>query len=315
MSLNIDELIYSLQNSRQNTLRYGENPHQKAVFIGNLDNYLEQMNGKELSYNNLLDIDSAIALVREFNEPVFAIIKHNNVCGIASSEDAIICYKKALAADPISAFGGIFISNRNIDIDLANEIDKIFFEILIFTTISDDALNILSSKKNRILLKIKDSIISPNYYIRSVLNGILVQELDKKEIVEQDLVLKTSRISAEREINDLIFANKIVKHLKSNAIAIVKDMQLLGMGCGQTSRIDALKQAIDKAKQFGFDLKDSVMSSDAFFPFCDAIELAKEVGISAIIEPGGSIRDAEVIEASEKNNISLYFTGTRHFRH
>lgn len=301
-------------NGSEKTLRYGENPHQIASFIGDFDAAFEQINGKEVSYNNLLDIDAAINLINDFNQTTFAVIKHNNACGLASDENHLSCWKKALEADPISAFGGVLVTNKKISLDVADEINKLFFEILIAPDFDNDALNILSSKKNRIILKNKGIICSEKQY-RTSLNGVLVQNRDLKIVTENELNFVTENRPSKEEIQDLLFANIIVKHTKSNAIVLVKNNQLLASGIGQTSRVDALKQAIEKAKSFNFNLNGAVMASDAFFPFADSVEIAHNNGISAVIQPGGSVRDNETIDFCNKHNIKMVFTGFRHFKH
>ncbi len=302
------------ENSEIKKLRYGENPHQDAVFYGSLDKTIKQLSGKKLSYNNLLDIDSAINLIKEFEDPTFAIIKHNNVCGLSSRKKLKNAWKDALQADPISAFGGILITNTELDIDTANEIDKLFFEVIIAPSYNQKALNIISSKKNRIILINK---IFPNEkrIRRTILNGIVEQSFDSKTDEESDLKNVTlKKITNDQKI-DLLFASKICKHSKSNAIVIVKNKQLISSGVGQSSRVDALRHAIYKAKSFNFNLKETVMASDAFFPFPDCVEIGSNVGISAIIQPGGSINDKLSIESCDKKEIAMVFTGFRHFKH
>ncbi|RMG80158.1 MAG: bifunctional phosphoribosylaminoimidazolecarboxamide formyltransferase/IMP cyclohydrolase PurH [Bacteroidetes bacterium] len=298
------------------TLRYGENPHQKGVFFGNWNEWIEQLNGKEISYNNLLDIDAALLLMEEFKneEPTVAILKHNNACGLSTRSTLLEAWTAALAGDPVSAFGGVIISNTAIDILTAQEIHKLFFEVLIAPDFMPDALELLSSKKNRILLKSKH-IQLPKYSFKSALNGVLFQERDAKTENETDLKPVTHKQPSEAEIKDLIFANKIVKHTKSNAIVLAKNRQLIASGTGQTSRVDALEQAIKKAEHFGFDLSGAVMASDAFFPFPDCVEIASKKGIRAVIQPGGSIKDQESIDYCNKHNIAMVFTGIRHFKH
>lgn len=315
-SSNYDNEIfqYFASNQQIKTLRYGENPHQNAKFIGNLDANFEQLNGKEISYNNLLDIDAAIDLISDFSEPTFAIVKHNNTCGIASDNSLKMAWEKALASDPISAFGGIIICNRKIEKEVADEINKLFFEILFAPDFSTETLEILKSKKNRIILK-DNNLETTKTQQKSVLNGILHQEKNQKIIEKSDLKFVTQNVPNESEISDLLFANIVVKHTKSNAIVIVKNKQLIGVGMGQTSRIDALKQAIEKAKSFNLDLKNSVLASDAFFPFADAVEIAYENGINTIIQPGGSINDQKVIDFCNENEIKMVFTGVRNFKH
>lgn len=310
-----DTLIHNFFEGNKSTpLRYGENPHQKGTFHGNLDDLLEQLNGKELSYNNILDIDAAINLISDFEDPTVAIIKHNNPCGVASRNSLINAWKDALAADPVSAFGGIIISNKRIDEETAVEMDKIFLEVLIAPDFDTAALKILQTKKNRIILKQKNTLPKTNL-TRTVLNGKIEQDKDTIILKKEDLKLVTDNAANNSQIEDLLFADKIAKHTKSNTIAIAKNRQLLGIGCGQTSRVDALKQAIAKAKNFGFDLADSVMSSDAFFPFLDCVEIANNEGINSVIQPGGSIKDDSSIAYCNKNNMSMYFSGIRHFKH
>jgi len=296
------------------TLRYGENPHQQGVFYGNLDELFEKLNGKELSYNNLVDIDAAVALIEEFREPTFAILKHTNACGVASRPNLLSAWTDALACDPVSAFGGVLICNGEIGEDTAEEINKLFFEVLIAPAYTEEALHILTSKKNRILLKRKP-IALPTKQFKTLLNGVIEQEKDA--VIEGPDAMKsvTDRQATERELNDLYFANKIVKHTKSNAIVLAKEGQLSASGVGQTSRVDALKQAILKAKTFGFDLNGAVLASDAFFPFSDCVEIAAEAGITAIAQPGGSIRDQESVDMANKKEVAMVITGVRHFKH
>jgi len=293
-------------------LRYGENPHQQALFKGNLDELFTQLHGKEISYNNLVDIDAAIQLISEFKEITFAIIKHTNVCGIASRTSIADAWKDALAGDPESAFGGVLVSNSLIDKETATAINEIFFEVLIAPVYEKDALDILQSKKNRILLQQKKSPEGSEQY-RSLLNGVLIQSVDKGNVSKWEEA--GARESTEMEKQDLIFANIVCKHLKSNAIALVKNKQLVGKGCGQTSRIDSLRQAIEKARQFKFDLKGAVMASDAFFPFNDCVQMGHEAGIAAFIQPGGSVRDKDSIDYCKQNGLAMVMTGMRHFKH
>ena len=301
------------------TLRYGENPHQQASFKGNLDELFTQLHGKEISYNNLVDIDAAIQLIREFNDNTFAIIKHTNVCGVASRQHVADAWNAALAGDPESAFGGVLISNRLINKEAATAINEIFFEVLIAPVFEKEALDILQSKKNRIILQLEPKIenVVPTEVVmemhRSLLNGVLIQTADEGNYLEWRE--EGGRETTAEEKQDLIFANLVCKHLKSNAIALVKNKQLLGKGCGQTSRIDALRQAIEKAKQFNFDLNGAVMASDAFFPFNDCVKLGHAAGITSFIQPGGSIRDKDSIEYCKQNNLAMVMTGMRHFRH
>ncbi|MBT8244514.1 MAG: bifunctional phosphoribosylaminoimidazolecarboxamide formyltransferase/IMP cyclohydrolase [Winogradskyella sp.] len=297
-------------------LRYGENPHQKGFFFGDFDAMFAKLHGKELSYNNLLDVDAAVNLILEFkNEaPTFAILKHNNACGFAQRKTIHQAYVDALAGDPVSAFGGILISNTEIDKATAEEIHKLFCEVVIAPSFSDEALEILKGKKNRILLILND-IELPKTTVRTCLNGALVQERDDKTDRTEDLKSVTKKAPSLNEIEDLIFASKICKHTKSNTIVLVKNKQLCASGTGQTSRVDALNQAIHKAQSFNFDLKGAVMASDAFFPFPDCVEIADNAGIVSVIQPGGSIKDELSINYCDANNVSMVFTGTRHFKH
>lgn len=295
-------------------LRYGENPHQEGMFFGDLNAYLEQLHGKEISYNNIGDIDAACALIDDFEDTTFAIIKHNNACGLASRESLKQAYIDALAGDPISAYGGVLVTNRPIDKETAEEMNKLFMEICIAPDFSEEALTILKSKKNRILLKRKQTEV-PSYQFRSALNGVLVQQKDIIVEKPEDMKSITSTILTPEQQKDLSFANKLVKHTKSNAIVLAKNSQLIASGTGQTSRVDALNQAIKKAETFGFDLKGAVMSSDAYFPFADCVEIAHNSGITAVVHPGGSIRDNESQEYCEKHNMAMAITGFRHFKH
>lgn len=314
-----DNPLNVIGTGEQTVLRYGENPHQQAVFYGRLDEVFTQLHGKEISYNNLVDIDAAIELISEFgtgNEngsPVsFGIIKHTNVCGIAQRETTIDAWKHALAGDPESAFGGVLVCNAPIDKLTAEAINEIFFEVLIAPSFNEDALQVLQSKKNRILLQLKNTTTTKKIY-KNAVNGTLVQGKDAVNFEKWDEV--GARASNEREKEDLVFANIVCKHLKSNAIALVKNRQLIGKGCGQTSRIDALRHAIEKAKQFNFQLEGAVMASDAFFPFNDCVMMGHQAGITAFIQPGGSIRDKDSIEFCLANNLAMVITGVRHFRH
>lgn len=295
-------------------MRYGENPHQKGTFFGNFAEMFDQIHGKEISYNNLLDIDAAVSLIAEFTEPTFAILKHNNACGLASRDTIANAWKDALASDPVSAFGGVLITNGNIDKTAAEEIDKIFFEVIIAPSYDDDALAILRQKKNRIIL-IQKCENKATVQFRSILNGALVQDRDLKVETTEDLKQVTEKAVNPSQIEDLLFANKIVKHSKSNAIVLAKGKQLCASGVGQTSRVDALKHAIEKAHSFGFDLNGAVMASDAFFPFPDCVEIASKAGVNAVVHPGGSIRDNESIEFCNNNGIAMVITGFRHFKH
>jgi phosphoribosylaminoimidazolecarboxamide formyltransferase/IMP cyclohydrolase len=296
-------------------LRYGENPHQQGIFYGKLDELFEQVNGKELSYNNLVDVDAAVQLINEFEgneDAVFAIIKHTNVCGIASRKTVKEAWDAALAGDPESAFGGVLACNKPIDHATANAINEIFFEVVIAPSYSDEALAILRSKKNRIIL-VQEKKAATHTQYRSLLNGVLQQQNDEGNYLEWKE--SGGRETTETENNDLVFANIVCKHLKSNAIALVKNKQLVGKGCGQTSRIDSLRQAVEKAKQFKFDLNGAVMASDAFFPFNDCVQMGHEAGITAFVQPGGSIRDKDSIEYCVQNKLAMVITGMRHFKH
>jgi len=295
-------------------LRYGENPHQEGVFYGKLDDILEQLHGKQLSHNNLLDVDAAINLINEFTEPTFAIIKHNNACGIASREKLINAWNDALAGDPVSAFGGVLVTNTMVDESTAKEINQLFFEIIIAPSFEKKSIEILETKKNRIILQMK-AFCFPKTQFKSVLNGVLEQSRDNKIETEADLKIVTKTVLTGLEKKDLLFANKIVKHTKSNAIVLAKNGQLLASGMGQTSRVDALKQAIKKAKDYGFDLNGAVMASDAFFPFPDCVILAEAEGVLAVIQPGGSINDKESITFCDHHEMAMALTGFRHFKH
>ena len=304
----------SFENGK--TLRYGENPHQKGTFYGDLDSFFDKLHGKELSYNNLLDVDAAVNLMLEFKEanPTFAILKHNNACGVATRETISKAYTDALAGDPVSAFGGILISNTQIDKETAQKIHTLFCEVVIAPSYSDEALEILKGKKNRIIL-IQKQFEVPSSQFRTILNGVLVQDKDSISDNKKDFKTVTNTSPSEIQIDDLEFASKICKNTKSNTIVLAKNGQLLASGTGQTSRVDALNQAIHKAKSFGFDLKGAVMASDAFFPFPDCVEIAGNEGINAVVQPGGSIKDELSINYCNENTISMVFTGTRHFKH
>lgn len=295
-------------------LRYGENPHQRGVFFGNLEATLEKIHGKELSYNNLQDVDAAVALIQDFDEPSFAILKHNNACGFASASTIKEAWELALACDPVSAFGGVLIANREIDEETATSINELFCEVLIAPGYSAKALVILQSKKNRIIL-IQRKRVETRWSFRSMLGGVLLQETDRAVETAQDCKVVTSLAPTKEQTEELLFAGKLVKHFKSNAIVLARGRQLLASGIGQTSRVDALKQAIEKARSFNFDLHGAVMASDAFFPFADCVTMAAEAGIKAIIQPGGSIRDAESIEKANELGIAMVMTGVRHFKH
>lgn len=312
MSSSLNE--FSLRISPENALRYGENPHQKASFYGNLQELFDQLNGKELSYNNLLDIDAATGLIGEFKEPTMAIIKHNNPCGLASRANVFQAWTDALAGDPVSAFGGVIACNSMIDKATAAEIDNIFFEVLIAPAYENEALELLCAKKNRIVL-VQKSNNRPQQHIRSSLNGILVQDRDDVISTPDDLQQVTVAAGSAEDIQDLIFAEKIAKHTKSNTIVLARNRQLIGIGCGQTSRVDALQHALAKAKTFGFDLHKAVMASDAFFPFPDCVEIAGTAGIHCVIQPGGSIRDNASVAYCDANQMAMYYSGKRHFRH
>ncbi len=311
-----DDSVYKASIQQSSILRYGENPHQKGIFYGDLNAIFDKLHGKELSYNNLLDVDAAVSLMREFKatEPTFAILKHNNACGLASRNTLIDAYKAALAADPVSAFGGILISNTEINVATANEIHKLFCEVVIAPSYETEALNILKGKKNRIIL-IQKKVEFPTTQVRTLLNGVLYQEKDNITDKKEDFVYATNKKPSTSQLEDLEFASKLSKHTKSNTIVIAKDKQLLASGTGQTSRVDALNQAIHKAKTFGFDLKDAVLASDAFFPFPDCVEIAGNEGVNAVIQPGGSIKDQLSIDYCNNNKIAMVFTGTRHFKH
>lgn len=295
-------------------LRYGENPHQKAVFYGNIDEVFEKLHGKDLSYNNLLDLEAGLNLIREFDEPTFAILKHNNPCGLASRQTVAEAYQAALAGDPVSAFGGVFVCNKNIDIATAQEINKMFFEVIVAPDYEEGVLEVLFSKKNRIVLKLKSNDFPERIY-KSALNGILMQERDNHSETAVDFKTVTNKNIDKQEVEDLIFANKIVKHSRSNAIVLAKNKQLYASGIGQTSRVDALKQAIEKARSFEFDLNGAVMASDAFFPFADCVEIANTAGITTVIQPGGSIKDQDSIDYCNSHDMAMVFTGYRHFKH
>jgi len=309
-----ESLKASYKNGKE--LRYGENPHQKGMFYGDFNSMFEQLHGKELSYNNLLDVDAAVNLILEFynDMPTFAILKHNNACGLASRNSLLNAYKDALAGDPVSAFGGVLISNKSIDVETAEEINKLFCEVVIAPGFEESAIKLLKSKKNRILLVLKNTDLN-DQQLRTCLNGVLTQDKDSLTDSATDFKTCTEKSPNKSEIKDLEFASKICKHTKSNTIVLAKNLQLISSGTGQTSRVDALKQAIEKSNNFKFDLNNSVMASDAFFPFPDCVEIAHKSGISSVIQPGGSIKDDLSIEYCNKNNISMVLTGTRHFKH
>jgi phosphoribosylaminoimidazolecarboxamide formyltransferase / IMP cyclohydrolase len=313
---NRDEGIQAFRESidASYSLRYGENPHQKGVFFGDPDLIFDKLHGKEISYNNLLDLDAALSLIDEFESTTFVIIKHNNACGVASRENAVTAWKDALACDPVSAFGGVIVTNVKVDETTAVEIDKIFFEIIIAPEYSPSALVILKQKKNRMIL-VRKQKGRDEYTFRSLLRGVLWQQRDNSTESAIDMKPVTKRSPRPEELDDLVFANIIVKHSKSNAIVIAKNRQLCASGIGQTSRVDAMKQAIEKAGTFGFDLKGAVMASDAYFPFADSVEIAHKAGITAIVEPGGSVRDQDSIDYCSSNGVAMVFTGVRHFKH
>ena len=308
----VEELRIAFDDSK--AMRYGENPHQKGTFYGDFDAMFEQLHGKEISYNNLLDIDAAVSLISEFTDPTFAVLKHNNACGLATRSTIAEAWKDALAGDPVSAFGGVLITNGTVEADAAEEINKIFFEVIIAPAYTPEALEILKQKKNRIIL-VQKSPLATTRQFRSCLNGALVQDRDLKIETPEELKQVTAKAVSPAQVADLLFANKIVKNSKSNAIVLAKDGMLLASGVGQTSRVDALKQAIEKARSFGHDLNGAVMASDAFFPFPDCVEIAGEAGITAVIHPGGSIRDAESVAYCDAHDMAMVTTGYRHFKH
>ncbi|GAB3910363.1 bifunctional phosphoribosylaminoimidazolecarboxamide formyltransferase/IMP cyclohydrolase [Larkinella knui] len=296
------------------SLRYGENPHQQATFYGDLNAMFDQLNGKELSYNNLVDVDACVSLIDEFTDTTFAIIKHTNACGVATAPTAKEAYLNALACDPVSAFGGVIITNAKVDLETAEELNKLFMEILIAPDFDEDALKVLGSKKNRILLKRKPVEFSPKMF-KTLLNGVLEQDKDRQTETASQFKTVTEKAPTEEQQRALEFALKICKHTKSNTIVLANDGQLLASGVGQTSRVDALRQAIEKARTFGFELKGAVMASDAFFPFSDCVEIAGDAGISAVVQPGGSIRDKDSIDACNQRGMAMVTTGVRHFKH
>lgn len=311
---NEDTRAFKHSITEHEVLRYGENPHQEGVFYGKLNDMFDQLNGKALSYNNLLDIDAAVNLIGEFDETTFAILKHNNACGVASRENLLDAWKDALAGDPVSAFGGVLITNRTIDSSTAEEMNKLFCEVVIAPDYDAEALELLKSKKNRIILKQKP-VALPQKQFRTILNGVLEQDKDSKSDTLNDMTKATLLEPTAEQKSDLIFASKICKNTKSNTIVFAKNKQLLSSGVGQTSRVDALTQAVVKAKAFGFDLNGSVMASDAFFPFPDCVELADNEGIKAVIQPGGSIKDQLSVDYCNEHGVAMVFTGTRHFKH
>ncbi|EEI92145.1 phosphoribosylaminoimidazolecarboxamide formyltransferase/IMP cyclohydrolase [Sphingobacterium spiritivorum ATCC 33300] len=306
--------VFKQSEQTAQVLRYGENPHQKGVFYGNLDAMFDKLNGKELSYNNLVDVDAAVSIIDEFEEPTFAILKHTNACGVASRPTVKQAWTDALACDPVSAFGGVLITNREVDAETATEINNLFFEVLIAPSYSEEAKAILTAKKNRIILVRKD-VKLPQQQFKTLLNGVIQQDKDNTVENPDQMTSVTNVKPTAEQLEDLYFANKIVKHTKSNTIVFAKDGQLLASGVGQTSRVDALKQAIEKAKSFGFNLNGSSMASDAFFPFPDCVELAAEAGIAAVLQPGGSIKDQLSIDMANEKGLAMVTTGVRHFKH
>jgi len=310
-----ESLTYLRQSaSPAQILRYGENPHQQGIYYGDFEAMFEQLHGKAISYNNLLDIDAAVNIIGEFEETTFAVLKHNNTCGLASRENLLSAWKASLAGDPVSAFGGVLIANRPIDIKTAESINQLFFEVLIAPVFEEEALNILKAKKNRILL-VQKQPVKNTHISRTVLNGILYQQKDQSMEDKAVWNFASAKQPDESEAADLLFANKAVKHLKSNGIALVKNKQLVGMGCGQTSRVDALKHAITKAELFNLSLEGAVMASDAFFPFPDCVEIAHKAGVKSVIQPGGSIKDKDSISYCDQNDMAMVLTGVRHFKH
>lgn len=295
-------------------LRYGENPHQQGAFFGTLSDAIVQLHGKEISFNNLLDIEAAMQLIADFSEPTFAILKHNNACGVATRSELLHAWQDALAGDPVSAFGGILVTNRTVEADVAERMNDLFFEVCIAPAYSPAALEILKQKKNRIIL-INKNVALPKQQFRSLLHGVVVQDRDVRTESKQDMKTVTKKSPSEAEMNDLAFAVRLVKHTKSNAIVLAKGGQLLASGTGQTSRVDALQQAIAKATRFGFDLTGAVMASDAFFPFPDCVEIAHSAGISTVIQPGGSVKDQDSIDAADRLGMAMVTTGVRHFKH
>jgi phosphoribosylaminoimidazolecarboxamide formyltransferase / IMP cyclohydrolase len=315
-NFNENENIKSFKQSirQSNGLRYGENPHQQGTFYGNLSDMLEQLNGKELSYNNLVDVDAAVAIIEEFEETAFVILKHTNACGVATGNSVSEAYQKAFAADTVSAFGGVLITNKKVDKVAAEALHSLFFEVLIAPEFDEEALKLLKGKKNRILLKQKHKLKLTQQF-KSLLNGVIEQDRDLKTDSIEDLKTVTKSEPTDSDKRALVFASKIAKHTKSNTIVLAKEGQLLSSGVGQTSRVDALNQAIHKAKAFGFDLNGAVMASDAFFPFPDCVEIAHGEGIMTIVQPGGSIKDQDSIDFCDKNDMTMVFTGVRHFKH
>jgi phosphoribosylaminoimidazolecarboxamide formyltransferase/IMP cyclohydrolase len=306
--------VFKQSVKQAQTLRYGENPHQQGTFYGNLDEMFTKLNGKELSYNNLVDVDAAVALIDEFTEPTFAILKHTNACGLASRATVLEAWKDALACDPVSAFGGVLITNQEVDLATAQEINNLFFEVLIAPSYQPEAVELFKAKKNRVILQRNEVELSKKQF-KTLLNGVIEQDKDLSLEGADQMTVVTEKAPSAESIKDLIFANKIVKHTKSNTIVFVKDNVLISSGVGQTSRVDALKQAVVKAEAFGFSLKDAVMASDAFFPFPDCVELAADAGIIAVLQPGGSIKDQDSINMCNQKGIAMVTTGVRHFKH
>ncbi|MBD1426323.1 bifunctional phosphoribosylaminoimidazolecarboxamide formyltransferase/IMP cyclohydrolase [Sphingobacterium arenae] len=306
--------VFKQSVQKAQALRYGENPHQKGTFFGDLDAMFDKLNGKELSYNNLVDVDAAVAIINEFNDPTFAILKHTNACGVASRPTIKQAWIDALACDPVSAFGGVLITNGEIDKETAEEINNLFFEVLIAPSYTEDALAVLTTKKNRIILKRKE-VQLPHEQFKTLLNGVILQDKDHTVEGPEAMTTVTEVKPTAEQLSDLFFANKIVKHTKSNTIVFAKNNTLVASGVGQTSRVDALKQAIEKAQSFGFDIKGSVMASDAFFPFPDCVEIAGDAGVSAVLQPGGSIKDQLSIDMANEKRVAMVITGVRHFKH
>ncbi len=306
--------VFKQSVTQAQTLRYGENPHQQGTFYGNLDEMFTKLNGKELSYNNLVDVDAAVSLIDEFTEPTFAILKHTNACGLASRATVLEAWKDALACDPVSAFGGVLITNQEVDLATATEINNLFFEVLIAPSYEPAAVELFKAKKNRVILQRNEVELSKKQF-KTLLNGVIEQDKDLSLEGADQMKVVTEKSPSDESIQDLIFANKIVKHTKSNTIVFVKDNVLLASGVGQTSRVDALKQAVVKADSFGFSLVGAVMASDAFFPFPDCVELAADAGIVAVLQPGGSIKDQDSIDKCNERGIAMVTTGVRHFKH
>ena len=306
--------VFKQSEQKASVLRYGENPQQKGYFYGDLEAMFEKLNGKELSYNNLVDVDAAVALIDEFTDPTFAILKHTNACGVASRPQLLDAWKDALACDPVSAFGGVLICNGEVDEATAIEINKLFFEVLIAPAYSADAEKVITSKKNRIILKRKE-VVLPGKLFKTLLNGVIEQDKDKTVENPEQMTTVTVKAPTAQELKDLYFANKVVKHTKSNTIVFAKDNTLIASGVGQTSRVDSLRQAIIKAENFGFSLKGAAMASDAFFPFPDCVELAADAGITSVLQPGGSIKDQDSIDMANEKGIAMVTTGVRHFKH